>query len=68
GVTVFCEVKTRTSDAYGVPAEAVTSTKQRKLRLLAMTWLDEARGRRGDIRFDVACVLAGDIEVIEGAF
>ena len=33
-VLVFCEVKTRRSTAFGVPAEAVTVTKQRRLRTL----------------------------------
>lgn len=67
---VFCEVKTRTSSAFGHPAEAVTASKQRRLRLLATRWLDAAdepvRGR--DIRFDVAAILAGHLDVIEAAF
>ena len=67
---VFCEVKTRTSSAFGVPAEAVGFAKQRRLRKLALAWLDSAAERpRGlDMRFDVACVLAGKIEIIENAF
>jgi putative endonuclease len=66
---VFCEVKARTSDAFGVPAEAVTRTKQMRLRRLAATWLDTAAPWPAlEIRFDVASVLAGTIEVIEGAF
>jgi putative endonuclease len=32
---VFCEVKTRSSDRFGVPVESVTATKQRRLRTLA---------------------------------
>jgi putative endonuclease len=73
-VLVFCEVKTRRTTAFGVPAEAVTVTKQRRLRTLAMRWLDAHPGaRRRSLRFDVASVLAardGDavIDVIEGAF
>jgi putative endonuclease len=73
-VLVFCEVKTRRSTAFGVPAEAVTVTKQRRLRTLAMQWLDaHPRSRTGTLRFDVASVLATRdgppvIEVIEGAF
>jgi putative endonuclease len=73
-VLVFCEVKTRRTTAFGVPAEAVTITKQRRLRTLAMRWLDaHPRDRTGTLRFDVASVLAtGDgppmIDVIEGAF
>ena len=66
---VFCEVKTRTSDAFGVPAEAVTRTKQARLRRLGAHWLEQAGGRgANEIRFDVASVLAGNVEVIEAAF
>ena len=65
---VFCEVKTRTSDAFGAPVEAVTRTKQVRLRHLAARWLEDAPMRPIDIRFDVASVLAGEIEVLEGAF
>ncbi len=67
-MVVFCEVKTRTTDAFGVPAEAVTVAKQRKLRVLAARWLDQAPVRPRDIRFDVAAVLGGRLEVLEGAF
>ena len=66
---VFCEVKTRRTDAFGAPVEAVTRAKQMRLRRLAARWLeDEAPVRPREIRFDVASVLAGDIEVVEGAF
>jgi putative endonuclease len=67
---VVCEVKTRTSDAFGHPAEAVTVAKQRRLRILAGRWLEvaELAYRPREIRFDVAAVLAGHLEVIEGAF
>ena len=65
---VFCEVKTRTSDAFGAPVEAVTRTKQVRLRHLAARWLEDAPMRPTEIRFDVASVLAGQIEVVEGAF
>ncbi len=67
---VICEVKARSSLAYGHPAEAVGPAKQRRLRLLARRWLaDQPPGGRPDIiRFDVAAVLPGSIEVIEGAF
>ncbi|HVM02356.1 MAG TPA: YraN family protein [Acidimicrobiales bacterium] len=65
---VFCEVKTRTTDAFGAPVEAVTRAKQDRMRRLAARWIDEAPVRPREIRFDVASVLAGRIEVLEGAF
>ncbi|HUP86396.1 MAG TPA: YraN family protein [Acidimicrobiales bacterium] len=67
---VFCEVKTRTSTAFGAPVEAVTRDKQMRIRRLAARWLqDGAPGPAKDIRFDVASVLGPrDVEVVEGAF
>ena len=71
GDLVFCEVKTRSSDRFGVPAEAVTPAKQRRLRVLAARYLAgqgvRPAGRHG-IRFDVAAVMGGRVEVIEAAF
>lgn len=67
-VFVFCEVKTRSSDAFGVPAEAVNRTKQARIRRLAARWLSESPMPAREIRFDVASVLDGTIEVLEGAF
>jgi putative endonuclease len=65
---VFCEVKTRSSTAFGAPVEAITRDKQVRLRHLAAKWLQDAPMRPTEIRFDVASVLAGEIEVLEGAF
>jgi putative endonuclease len=71
---VFCEVKARTTDAFGVPAEAVGPVKQAKIRRLAALWFaaqarsSETSRRGGPVRFDVAGVLAGEVQVIEGTF
>jgi len=65
---VFCEVKTRTTAAFGLPAEAVGRPKQARLRTLAVRWLAEAAPGPVRLRFDVACVLGGTIEVLEAAF
>ena len=65
---VFCEVKTRSSTAFGYPVEAVTRAKQTRVRHLAARWLADAPMAPREIRFDVASVLEGVIEVLEGAF
>lgn len=67
-LVVFCEVKTRSSLAFGSPAEAVTRTKQLRLRRLAAAWIEASGTRPGQVRFDVASVLPGQLDVIEGAF
>ena len=65
---VFCEVKSRSSTAFGAPVEAVTRAKQVRLRHLAARWIDECGVRPVEIRFDVVSVLAGELEVLQGAF
>jgi putative endonuclease len=66
---VFCEVKARTSDLFGAPVEAVTRDKQQRLRRLAARWLEhDAPALAREIRFDVAAVMDGRVEVVEGAF
>ncbi len=72
-VLVFCEVKTRRSDRFGAPVEAITREKLQRIRLLAAKWLEERRAVVRELRFDVASVMVtrGDppvIEVLEGAF
>jgi putative endonuclease len=64
---VFVEVKARTTDRFGVPAEAVTPVKQRRLRRLAGRFV-ATTGERGALRFDVVGILGGELEVIEAAF
>ena len=65
---VFCEVKARTTAAFGSPFEAVTVAKQRRIRRLAAAWLGQSGERPAHLRFDVAGVLGGRLEVIEDAF
>jgi len=70
---VFCEVKTRSSNRFGAPVEAITRTKQRRIRVVAGLWLGEHSLRGRDLRFDVASVMVERgtepvIEVLEGAF
>lgn len=68
GLVVFCEVKSRSSPAFGTPFEAVTVDKQRRIRRLAAAWLAQSSGTASEIRFDVAGVVDGRVEVIEAAF
>jgi putative endonuclease len=65
---VFCEVKTRTTDAFGVPAEAVTRAKQDKVRHAARRYLQDPPFRPLEVRFDVAAVMGDQVELIQGAF
>ena len=65
---VVCEVKARTGSARGHPFEAVTAPKQRRLRRLAAIYLQQQGRRWAEVRFDVAAVLDGILEVVEGAF
>ena len=70
---VFVEVKTRTSEDFGVPAEAVTWRKRRRIVTMARWYLTE-KGLHGCLcRFDVVTILCRTgqppaIEVIKDAF
>jgi putative endonuclease len=65
---VFCEVKTRTTDMFGAPVEAITRDKRDRLRRLAARWLGDQRSPVREIRFDVVSVLDGRVEILHGAF
>jgi putative endonuclease len=75
-VIVFCEVKTRRSERFGSPFEAVGPAKQRRVRKLATLWLRSSRrgaSYHDHIRFDVAAVTSGaggalEVEVLQDAF
>ena len=56
-VLVVCEVKTRSSTAFGSPVEAVTEQKAERLRRLADRWLEEHGVRPREVRLDVVGVL-----------
>ena len=53
---VFVEVKTRRSDRYGNPAEAVDLQKQRRLTRLAVTYLKRHGLLEYPARFDVVAI------------
>ena len=54
---VVCEVKTRTSNAYGTPHEAVDARKVDRLRRLDACWLRVHSAHPDDIRLDLVAVL-----------
>ena len=69
--TVFAEVKTRTSTAFGHPFEAITPVKAARLRRLAAEWCRANPGSE-EIRIDVVAVLGArspspTIEHVRGA-
>ena len=58
---VFVEVKTRSSVAFGDPAEAISRAKATRIRKLALLWLQQnpavPGGFRRELRFDVVGVV-----------
>ena len=58
GTVVFCEVKTRSTDFFGDPVEAVKPTKQARLRRLGAVWLSQNPAPGMALRFDVVSVIA----------
>lgn len=65
---IFVEVKTRESNFFGLPCEAVDERKQAKIRLVATEYLKRNRLLDYPCRFDVIEVLGGEINHIEDAF
>ena len=70
---IFIEVKTRTSNRYGDPAEAVTPSKQKQIIRVAQAYLAENELFDASIRFDVVSVVCAKhtppiISHIENAF
>jgi putative endonuclease len=72
-VLVFVEVKTRTDDSMGAPAEAVTAHKRRQITRSANHYLKSRGQTEATCRFDVVSVLLPparepEISLIAGAF
>ena len=66
---VVVEVKTRRTDAFGVPALAVTPVEAAAPPPARRAWLAEHRiGRRVEVRFDVASVVGDVVTIYERAF
>ncbi|MEI6101386.1 MAG: YraN family protein [Eubacteriales bacterium] len=72
GLTAFVEVKTRQSDAFGSPAEAVGARKQKSILLAAQQYISLKGKPDENYTFDVAEVLIREgvpaINYIQNAF
>ena len=71
GITVFTEVKTRSTDYFGYPEEAVDKKKQKKIRRAAEDYLIE-NNLDTESRFDIVSItnLNGKLKIyhIKDAF
>lgn len=71
-VLVVCEVKARTTAAFGPGWEAVTPVKRRTIRRVTEAFLATGRAQARSVRFDVASVRllprGAEIHVFEDAF
>ena len=65
---VFVEVKYRKSGRYGLPREAVTYAKQKKIRKAASYYIAVNKIRNMDFRFDVIEIIKDEITHLENAF
>lgn len=67
GVVAFIEVKTRLNDIFGLPSEAVNSTRKRRYIMGANYYF---AGKEIDctVRFDIIEVFNGRLNHIENAF
>ncbi len=65
---VFIEVKTRTSENYGMPCEAVDRKKQEKYYRSATFYLQREKKMESECRFDVVEIENGKINHILNAF
>jgi len=55
-VVCFIEVKARSSEDYGLPEEAVTHWKKRKLLNTAFIYIEKKKIKDRDMRFDIISV------------
>lgn len=67
-IIVFIEVKSRSSDAFGMPRDAVNYYKQRKIRHVAEVYIKQNRLYDKSCQFDVIEILNGEIDHIENCF
>jgi len=69
---VFVEVKSRRTNRFGHPKQAVTPAKQRKISKVALYYLKTTRQLNRSGRFDVVSILSASdppcVEIVKNAF
>jgi len=70
GVLCFVEVKARSTEDYGLPVEAVTHSKQKRLLATAFIYLENKKIKSKDMRFDIVSVdlVNEESQIIKNAF
>lgn len=70
GTLCFVEVKARSSEKFGLPEEAVTRWKQKKLLTVAVIYLEIKKIKSQDMRFDIVSVdlKTEKTKIIQNAF
>lgn len=61
-VLVVCEVKTRSSESFGTPLEAITRRKLATLRSLSLAWLAEHAVNAPLVRLDVIGITTSGVD------
>lgn len=68
----FIEVKTRHSDRWGLPSEAISQTKQRQISKVAIMFLKKNKLLDKKARFDIVSIIYSEdmpkLELIKNAF
>lgn len=70
-VITFIEVKARRSESYGTPQHAVTPIKQKKISMVALSYLKEKNQFGKRARFDVVTInpeSSNKVSIIKNAF
>jgi putative endonuclease len=58
-LVVFCEVRTRSSDAFMDPIASIDRLKVQRIRSAAVAWLRQNSIQAHELRFDAASVVLG---------
>lgn len=65
---VFIEVRLRKNTQYGSPLETVNNIKQGRIIKAAQAFLQDAKSKDPQCRFDVVAITPNSIEHVEDAF